>query len=92
MRTYARPFLRQTFFVRRHCLWGWAVCWQERHPLGEWGINWGIACKTISEAKAIRRFLNGRVLRPDRRGCPFADVVRVAEARGSAIGPERKFV
>jgi hypothetical protein len=72
-----KPQLRQHFFCRRHHGWGAAVCWYEWcHFPGDWGINWGIACKTMQEARTLRRFLNSRVARPGRHGgVPFADVV-----------------
>ena len=73
-----RPSLRKRFFVRRHRGWGAAVCWYSWNPLlHRWGINWGIACKTMREAKQLRKFLNGRVaLFPGDCGVPFDDAVR----------------
>lgn len=78
-----RPNLRQRFYVRKHPGWGAAVCWFEwlGYP-GCWGINWGVACKTIREAKVLRRFLNERVARFDKHGgVPFEDVVYVVTGK-----------
>ena len=56
-----RQCLRNRFFVKRHRGWGAAVCWYEWNEFFKsWGMNWGIACKTIREAKVIRKFLNAR--------------------------------
>lgn len=71
-----RPYLRKRFFVRRHRGWGAAVCWYCKVN-GKWGINWGIGCKTMREAKVIRKFLNERVkIFPNKYGTAFADTVR----------------
>lgn len=56
-----RPHLRKYFIARRHPIWGAAVVWYEWSPLFGWGINWGISAETLQEARAIRKFLNGRV-------------------------------
>ena len=74
----SRPYLRGRFFVRRHRLWGAAVCWYQWLPSPRtWATNWGIACKTIREAKRLRRFLNARVARyPRGPGVPFVEAVR----------------
>lgn len=79
--TLRRPYLRQHFFVRKHSTWGAAVVWYEWMPLsGHWGINWGIAVGSVAEARAVRRFLNSRVARPNRHGgVLFAEVVRIAQ-------------
>lgn len=83
-----RPYLRRYFFVRRHRGWGAAVCWYQWHPAFEkWGINWGVACKTMREAKVIRKFLNGRVRRFNSYGLPFEDVVRVV--LGDSAAPDQ---
>lgn len=71
-----KPNLRGYFFCRPHSTWGAAVCWHEwcNYP-GAWGINWGIACKTMLEAKTLRKFLNSRVSRFGGPGVPFEQVV-----------------
>ncbi len=78
-----RPYLRKRFFVRRHRHWGAAVCWYQWIPWKQaWGINWGIGCKSMREAKTIRKFLNSKVARfPGDFGTPFEGVVRVVQAR-----------
>ena len=74
----SRPYLRKRFFVRRHRHWGAAICWYQWLPLeGVWGINWGIARKTMYDAKMLRKFLNSRVAHfPGEFGVSFADAVR----------------
>lgn len=73
----SKPYLRHHFWCRTHSGWGAAVVWYEWLPFpGEWAINWGIACKTMREAKVLRRFLNARVQRIGQHGgVPFTDVV-----------------
>lgn len=72
-----KPCLRRHFFCRAHPGWGAAVCWYEWAMFpGEWAINWGIACKTMREAKTIRKFLESRVTQFGYGGgVPFEDVV-----------------
>lgn len=76
-----KPCLRRYFFVRRHRLWGWAICWHQWHPYSKtWGMSWGMGFKDIREAKAIRKFLNARVQRGINYGVSFEDVVLFVQA------------
>ncbi len=72
------PCLAGKFFARPHRVWGAAVCWYEwNYAQKHWCVNWGIGCKTIRDAKQLRRFLNSRVaVFPLDFGTPFDDVVR----------------
>lgn len=83
-----RPYLRKRFFVRRHRGWGAAVCWHQWSPVHKhWGTNWGIGCKTMREAKVIRKFLNSKVQRWHHGdGVPFATAVMFVTGR-SEHGP-----
>jgi len=74
-----RQYLRGYFFTKRHSLWGAAVCWYEIGPVSRmWCVCWGLPCESLAEAKVLRRFLNSRVARPNRRGgVPFEQVTRL---------------
>lgn len=82
-----RPYLRRYFWVRKHFGWGAAICWYEWMPLyGEWAINWGVACKTIRQAKTLRKFLNSKVARMSiHGGVPFETVAQVATGSNERV-------
>ena len=83
-----RPYLREYFFARRHRSWGAAVCWYEIGPVSRmWCVCWGLPCKSSADAKLLRRFLNARVARPNRRGgMPFEQVTRFVLGQPAANG------
>jgi len=84
-----RPYLRKKFWARPHPVWGAAVCWYVWSPLYGWGINYGISCKTLKEAKTIRRFLNGKVNPWSPTNMPFYKVIEFV-ASGSFAHPTPK--
>lgn len=72
------PCLAGKFFARRHSTWGAAVCWHEWNDARRyWMICWGIGCKTLHDAKQLRKFLNDRVaVFPGDYGILFEDVCK----------------
>ena len=75
------PCLHGKFFARRS-LRGAAVCWHEWCHVHEcWGTSWGVGCKDMAAAKAVRKMLNSRVgVFPGDFGIPFDLVVQFVGA------------